>query len=92
MQEVYQNPLGQNWCNTYHVFGNVWKPGEIDFTVDGVITARFTSSQMQSGWTWPFDSYPESPTVTLLLGGESGAVNNSTLPQNMLVDWVRVWQ
>jgi hypothetical protein len=85
----YLNPIGQNWCNNFHVFGNVWRPGEVDFTVDGAITARYFASQQSA---WPFDTYSEAPALSLLIGGYGGWPNWNTFPQQMLVDWVRIWQ
>jgi hypothetical protein len=88
----YANPQGTDWCNDYHVYGNVWKPGEIDFTVDGVVTRVLKPSNLQSGWSWPFDGNAERLFLDLQVGSWAGTVNNSTLPQSMLVDWVRVSQ
>ncbi len=86
---AYRNPIGQNWCNNYHVFGNVWRPGEIDFTVDGVMWLRLYASSYS---TWPFDTYAEAPVLSLLVGGYGGSPNSSTFPQTMRVDWVRIWR
>jgi hypothetical protein len=47
---------------------------------------------MQSDWVWPFDSYAEKLFLDLQVGGSGGTVDNSTLPQSMTVDWVRVYE
>jgi beta-glucanase (GH16 family) len=86
----YANPSRQAWCNAYHVYGSTWKPGEIDFTVDGVVTHVNRTSLLRSGWSWPFDHYAERLFLDLQVGDWGGTINNATLPQKMLIDWVRV--
>jgi Glycosyl hydrolases family 16/Fibronectin type III domain len=88
----YANPQRQPWCQDFHTYGSVWSLGQIQFTVDGVVTRTLTPSDMQAGWTWPFDTYAERLFLDLQVGGWGGTVDNSTLPQSMLVDWVRVSQ
>lgn len=78
------------WCGAFHVFGVKWAPKSVAFTVDGTVQATFTPSNMQSGWTWPFDTSPEKLYLDLQTGGAGGTINNATLPQSMLVDWVHV--
>ena len=39
---------------------------------------------------WPFDANPEQLILDLQVGSHGGTVDNTTLPQSMLVDWVRV--
>jgi Glycosyl hydrolases family 16 len=47
----YTEPPGKLWCEDYHMYGSVWKFGEIDFTVDGVVTHVYSPTNLQSGWT-----------------------------------------
>jgi beta-glucanase (GH16 family) len=86
----YANPSGQNWCGDFHTYGDIWSPGQIQFTVDGVVTRTIKTSDTPSGGTWPFDTYPERLFLDLQVGSWGGTVDPSTLPQQMLVDWVRV--
>jgi glycosyl hydrolase family 16 len=79
------------WCSDYHVYGATWSAGQMEFTVDGAVQAIFTPAQMQTGWVWPFDSYAEKLFLDLQVGGSGGTVDNSTFPQSMTVDWVRVY-
>jgi Glycosyl hydrolases family 16 len=90
-QEPYHNPIGQNWCGNFHVFGSVWSPGDIKLTVDGVVTADVSPGTLPPGSAWPFDTYPESPVLDLQLGQEGGNVDPNSLPQTMYVDWIRIW-
>lgn len=78
------------WCGDFHVFGAKWSPSSVAFTVDGQVEATFTKANMQAGWDWPFDTAPEKLFLDLQTGGQGGTIDNSSLPQTMLVDWVRV--
>lgn len=88
----YKNTSTTLWCKQYHVYGAIWTHGKLQFTIDGAVTHTATPSDMHSGWIWPFDSSHERLLVDLEVGGAGGTVNNATLPQSMLVDWVRVYQ
>jgi beta-glucanase (GH16 family) len=80
------------WCGDYHTYGSIWKPGEIKFTVDGSVTHTITPASIPAGGLWPFDSNKQRLILDLQVGSYGGTVNNSTLPQSMLVDYVRVYQ
>jgi hypothetical protein len=87
-----RNNISSNlWCDAYHVYGAKWSPGQLEFIVDGNVEATFTAGSMQSGWMWPFDGSPQKLFLDLQIGGSGGTVDNSTLPQSMMVDWVRVY-
>jgi beta-glucanase (GH16 family) len=72
------NDVSQNW----HVYKLVWAPGSLTWIIDGVTTYTVTSG------------VPSNPMFLLIetaLGGVAGGtINNSTLPQTMLIDYVRV--
>lgn len=86
------NIANTQWCKRFHTYGAIWSPKKISFTIDGRVTRTITPSAMQSGWTWPFDTHNERLIVGLQVGGRGAAVTNSTFPQSMLVDYVRVYQ
>lgn len=75
---------GDDWSSKYHVFSVEWTPKKYVFRIDGQVTN--TISQGVSG-------QPEYLILSLLssdyelqqLGGEDN------LPQDMDVDWVKVW-
>jgi len=68
----------RNW----HVYKLIWAAGSLKWQVDGVTTCTVTSS------------VPSSPMYLIIntaVGGiGGGSVDNSTLPQTMLVDYVKV--
>jgi beta-glucanase (GH16 family) len=70
--------VSQNW----HTYGLVWAPGSLTWTIDGVQTCRFTKQ------------IPSTPMFlminTAMGGGGGGTINNATLPQTLLVDYVKV--
>src|ERR1019366_4613160 len=68
-----------------------WSPGQVAFTIDGAVTHTITPANMQSGWSWPFDSYQERLLLDLQVGAAGGTINSGSLPQSMLTDWVRVY-
>lgn len=86
-----QNVSSTLWCNDFHVYGAQWSPGQFAFLVDGIVRATFTPADMQSGWIWPFDSNPQKLFLDLQIGGAGGTIDNTTLPQSMRVDYVRVY-
>ncbi len=86
----YANVASSPLCNDYHVYGTDWRQGKIDFLIDGNVVHTVTSANLSSGQTWPFDANPEQLILDLQVGSWGGTVDNATLPQSMLVDWVRV--
>ena len=79
------------WCTAYHTYGAVWSPGKIIFTIDGAVTHVDTPNSVPSGGTWPFDSSAERLLLDLQVGASGGTVDNSTFPQSMDIDYVRVY-
>jgi hypothetical protein len=79
-----------NWCGGFHTYGAIWSPTEVRFTIDGQVTRTLTPAAMHAGWVWPFQGHPERLLLDLQVGGTGGTVNNATLPQSMVIDWVRV--
>jgi hypothetical protein len=70
--------VSQNW----HVYQLVWTPDSLTWKIDGVTTYSVTSG------------VPSTPMFLLIetaLGGiAGGTIDDSTLPQTMLIDYVRV--
>jgi beta-glucanase (GH16 family) len=68
----------------YHVYQLVWSPGSLIWKVDGTTTCTVSSSAV-----------PSTPMFLIMettVGGSGGAVDSTTLPQNTLVDYVKVTQ
>ena len=85
-------PGGQNFADAFHLYAVEWEPGVVRFYVDSNFYATFTQSQWPSGGTWVFD-HPFFIILNLALGGNwPGSPDNTTqFPQQMLVDYVRVY-
>lgn len=88
----YKTPADVPWCRDFHRYGLRWSVGRLEFTVDGRVTVTRTRGDLQSGWLWPFDRYPQILRLDLALGGDlPGPIDDSKLPSAMLVDYVRVF-
>lgn len=88
----------------YHVYGLEWKPGSIEFFLDGQSYAKYedgvslsdgSKADLSRGWeTFPFDK-----KFYMILnvayggdwGGAGGGVDDGILPKTMVVDYVRVY-
>ena len=75
---------GDAWWKRYHVFSVQWTPDAYVFRVDGEETLRQTTD---------ISGAPEFLVLSLLTSDwELPHLDESTLPADMKVDWVRVWQ
>ena len=85
-------PGGASYGDAYHVFAVDWYPGEIVFSVDGVVYEDQKESQAPAGYQWPFVQR-FFILLNLAVGGNfPGAPNSGTsFPQSYLVDYVRVY-
>ena len=75
----------------WHAYGVEWRADEIRFSIDGELTETYTRPASDPEGSWPFDKDPESIVFDLFLGGTAGPVDAAAMPQQLLVDWVRVW-
>jgi beta-glucanase (GH16 family) len=78
----------------FHVYALEWTPERIDVFVDD--SHYFTYINEKSGWqTWPYDQ-PFHVILNLAVGGawgrSGGGIDDSIFPQQMLVDYVRVYE
>ena len=70
--------VSQNW----HTYTLIWAPGSLTWQIDGTTTCTETSY---------VPSTPMYLIINTAVGGDGGGtVNNSTLPQTLLVDYVHV--
>ncbi len=79
--------------NDFHVYAVEWQPNEIRWSVDDKETFKVTPDQLPAGSQWVFD-HPFFIILNLAVGGGLPGYPNSTtvFPQQMLVDYVRVYQ
>lgn len=68
----------QNW----HVYSVVWGPGALTWMIDGVTTCTERDAAVPS--------HPMFVILDTAVGGTGGQIDNATLPQTSLFDYVRV--
>jgi beta-glucanase (GH16 family) len=86
-------PGKQRFSDDFHIFAVEWNPDSILFYVDQNMYAKRTTADLKPGLKWVFDK-PEFLILNLAVGGDwPGNPDSSTVfPQEMLVDYVRVYQ
>lgn len=75
----------------FHVFGIEWGPEYINYYVDNVLYNQITPNDVTGEWVL---NRPFYIIINLAIGGSYvGSPNNETVfPQNMLIDYVRVYK
>ncbi|MFL5605432.1 MAG: family 16 glycosylhydrolase [Gemmatimonadaceae bacterium] len=88
----YTLPTG-TFADDFHLFAVEWTPGQIRWLVDEREYHRATPASLPSGATWVFD-HPFFLLLNVAVGGAwPGDPDASlTLPQQMVVDYVRVYR
>ena len=88
-------PFGETVYDDYHVYAVEWLPNSIVWYVDGAAYNTLTWASMPAGGQWVFDA-PFFLLLNLAIGGPSTFLGTPdatvTFPQDMLVDYVRVYQ
>ena len=77
----------------FHVFALDWTPEKMDFILDGVIYNHI-KNEFKTTAEWPFDKkfyLILNVAVGGMWGGKKG-IDDSIFPQQLLVDYVRVFQ
>ena len=77
----------------YHIYGLEWTADRLTFYVDGQLQLQF-NKESDDHAVWPFH-YAFHPILNLAWGGSWGGaqgVDESALPAEMLVDYVRVYK
>ncbi|GAA3779017.1 glycoside hydrolase family 16 protein [Plantactinospora mayteni] len=87
----YTLPGGQAFADAFHTFTVDWAPDSITWYVDGIQYARKTPADL-NGNRWVFD-HPFFMIMNIAVGGYWPGYpdGSTTFPQQMLVDYVRVW-
>ncbi|MCF7559199.1 family 16 glycosylhydrolase [Sabulilitoribacter multivorans] len=79
--------------DAFHVFALEWTPEKMDFILDDVVYNRIENEHKTTA-EWPFDQKFHlilNVSVGGMLGGRQG-IDDSIFPQQMTVDYVRVYQ
>ena len=79
--------------DTFHVFAIEWTPEKVDFILDGTVYNHIENEHKTTA-EWPFDQkfyLILNVAVGGIWGGRKG-IDDSIFPQQMVVDYVRVFQ
>ncbi len=76
-------------ADDYHVIGMEWTPEKIYFYLDGKESGSISITRSSMSYAMHCEHYM---IINYALGGMGGAIDDSVFPQNMYVDWVKVWQ
>lgn len=78
--------------SAFHIYGVEWGPDYINFYVDDVLYNQLTPEKVTGAWV--FNSNPFFMLINLAVGGNFGGPPNAqtVFPQEMLIDYVRVYQ
>jgi beta-glucanase (GH16 family) len=91
----YTLPQDAAFGDAFHIFGLIWSPKKIAYYVDDPanVYATFTPSSLPKGAVWPFDDGRFFFLLNLAVGGDwpGPPDQSSKFPQEMLVDYVRVY-
>ena len=90
---AYGLPNGQKFSDDFHTFAVEWEPNVMRFYVDGLLYKTRTPADLPVGKTWVFD-HPFFIILNVAVGGGFPGNPDATtvFPQQMLVDYVRVYQ
>jgi beta-glucanase (GH16 family) len=93
IEAPYSLPGTEHFADDFHIFAVEWSPGAVLFYVDKDLYVSHTRSDLRPGWKWVFDK-PFFLILNLAVGGDwPGNPDASTVfPNDMLVDYVRVYQ
>jgi beta-glucanase (GH16 family) len=88
----YSIPDGKAVADDYHVFAVEWEPNAIRFYVDEHLYTTRTPADLPKGTKWVYD-HPFFLLLNVAVGGgwPGSPDATSVFPQEMLVDYVRVY-
>jgi beta-glucosidase len=88
-------PFGETVYDDYHVYAIEWSPNTINFFVDGDLYETVTPASLPAGAPWVFNA-PFFLILNVAIGAPGSFLGTPdstvTFPQDMLVDYVRVYQ
>ncbi len=91
----YRLPFGETVYDDYHVYSIQWSQDSVVWSVDGVAYNTLTPAALPAGRQWVFNG-PFFLLLNLAIGGPTTFLGTPdaavAFPQEMLVDYVRVYQ
>ncbi len=92
----YTLPLGEKVADDYHVYAIEWSQDSVEWFVDGASYHKVTPASLPTGTKWVFNN-PFFILLNLAIGGKTTFLgtpdaNAPFPPQDMLVDYVRVYR
>jgi len=88
---TYTLPSGQAINTAFHLYAVEWSPTAITFYVDSIAYQTITAASLPSGGQWVFN-HPFFIILNLAIGGPVGGSVGASFPQQLLVDYVRVYK
>ncbi|MGZ3418146.1 MAG: glycoside hydrolase family 16 protein [Polyangiales bacterium] len=89
----YSTPSMTTFADDFHVYAVEWSKDEIKWFVDDALYETRTPKDLPAGKTWVYD-HDFFLLLNLAVGGQwpGNPDGTSTFPQEMKVDWVRVYE
>lgn len=80
------------WSADFHTYAIEWEPSEIRWYLDDILYSVKTPADMSDSAFWTFENYQYHFLLNVAVGGNlGGAVDDSMLPDSMLIDFVRAY-
>ena len=88
----YALPAGEAVNSAFHLYAVEWAPNDIKFFLDDHLVTERTPANLPAGTKWVYD-HPFFLILNLAVGGDwpGNPDGTTTFPQQMLVDYVRVY-
>lgn len=92
LTNIFTLPNGERLSDDFHVYAIEWEPNVVRFYVDSNLYSTKTLSDVPAGRKWVFD-HPFFMILNVAVGGNfpGNPDNSTTFPQEMIVDYVRVY-
>ena len=90
---TYTLPGGAALADNFHIYAVQWTPNQIQWFLDTNLFFTATPASLPSGGTWVF-TQPQFLILNVAVGGNwpGNPDGSKVFPQQMLVDYVRVYQ